>query len=96
MVQHSVDSSLTKNSISCTNYYSTNKFFSHYTHYTYPPREPNHPTPPPSPGEATHMNSLPTWFECFQNNPTTNKSSLEPTVRLDKQILQTAEAAGVP
>jgi len=42
------------------------------------------------------MNSLPTWFECFQKNPTTNKSSLEPTVRLDKQILQTAEAAGVP
>jgi hypothetical protein len=54
------------------------------------------PHPPPSPGEATHMNSLPTWFECFQKNPTTNKSSLEPTVRLDKQILQTAEAAGVP
>jgi hypothetical protein len=54
------------------------------------------PPHPLSPGEATHMNSLPTWFECSQKNPTTNKSSLEPTVRLDKQILQTAEAAGVP
>jgi hypothetical protein len=27
----------------------------------------SHPTTPP--GEATHMNSLPTWFECFQKKP---------------------------
>jgi hypothetical protein len=67
------------------------------TIYTYSPREFNHPTPPPPlPGKQHIWIHYLLGLNAFKKNPTTNKSLLEPTVRPDKQMLQTAEAAGVP